>query len=86
VSAVARAAEYIAVEIAWQGSASDAWIASKLAAGGFDVDAAQLAAFGVEAGLLKPIPRMGGYVVTRRVNARVFGASFVRWLDELANA
>lgn len=81
-STTAQAAEFIATEVAWNGAASDAWIAAKLAAGGHEVDAARVAIFAVEAGLLKPIPRIGGYVVSRKVNARTFGEKFARWMDE----
>jgi len=76
----AQAAEFIATEIAWNGSASEGWIASKLAEGGHAVDANAVAAFAVEAGLLKPIPRLGGYTVARKVNARVFGEKFAKWV------
>jgi hypothetical protein len=76
----AKAAEFIATEIAWNGSASDGWIAAKLAEGGFQVEAEAVASFAVEAGLLKPIPRLGGYSVSRKVNARVFGEKFAKWV------
>ena len=85
-STAAQAAEFIATEIAWNGAASDAWIAAKLAAGGHEADATQVAAFAVEAGLLKPIPRLGGYVVSRKVTARTFGEKFARWMDEQVDA
>ncbi|MDO5535366.1 MAG: hypothetical protein Q4F65_12035 [Propionibacteriaceae bacterium] len=43
---------------------------------------AALTAFAVEAGLIRPIPRMtGAYVVSRRVNARTFGEKFARWVN-----
>lgn len=76
----AQAGEFIATEIAWNGSASESWIADKLASAGFAVDAAKVAAFAVEAGLLRPIPRLGGYSVSRKVNARVFGRKFADWV------
>lgn len=79
-STAAQAAEFIATEVAWNGSASDGWIAAKLAEGGFTVDAAEVAAFAVEAGLLRPIPRLGGYSVTRKVNASTFGRKFAEWV------
>jgi hypothetical protein len=79
-STAAQAAEFIATEVAWNGSASDGWIAAKLAEGGFEVDANAVAAFAVEAGLLRPIPRLGGYSVTRKVNARTFGRKFAEWV------
>lgn len=86
-TSTAVAAEFIATEVAWNGSATDKWIAAKLVAGGHDVDAAQVAAFAVEAGLLKPIPRMtGAYVVSRKVTARTFGEKFARWMDERTDA
>ena len=76
----AQAAEFIATEVAWNGSASVSWIAAKLAAGGYSVDAAKVAEFAVVAGLLRPIPRLGGYSVTKRVNARTFGRKFAEWV------
>ena len=76
----AQAAEFIATEVAWNGSASDGWIAAKLAEGGYAVEAAEVVAFAVEAGLLRPIPRLGGYSVTRKVNARTFGRKFAEWV------
>ena len=77
----AAAAEYLATEVAWNGSATDRWIADRLARGGHgDVDAAAVTAFAVEAGLLSPIPRIGGYTVTKRVNARTFGRRFAEWV------
>jgi hypothetical protein len=79
-STTAQAAEFIATEIAWNGSASESWIASKLAEGGHPVDAQAVATFAVEAGLLKPIPRLGGFTVARKVNARVFGDKFAKWM------
>ena len=83
LSTTSAAAEFIATEIAWNGAASDQWIAAKLVAGSHDVDAAHVTAFAVEAGLLKPIPRMtGAYVVSRKVTARTFGEKFARWMDE----
>lgn len=86
-TSTAAAAEFIATEVAWNGSATDKWIAAKLVAGGHDVDATQVAAFAVEAGLLKPIPRMtGAYVVSRKVTARTFGEKFARWMDERTDA
>jgi len=74
------AGEFIATEIAWNGSASEGWIAAKLAGAGFAVEAAAVVAFAIEAGLLRPIPRLGGYAVNRRVNARVFGEEFAAWV------
>jgi hypothetical protein len=75
------AAEYIATELAWNGSASDEWIAARLIMGGFpDVSPRQVTAYAVEAGLLRPIPRLGGYTVAKRVNARVFGEQFAEWV------
>lgn len=79
-STTAQAGEFIATEIAWNGSASEGWIAAKLADGGYNVDAAQVAAFAVNAGLLRPIPRLGGYTVSRKVNARIFGDKFAKWV------
>ena len=76
----AQAAEFIATEVAWNGSASEGWIASKLAEGGFAVDAKSVATFAVESGLLRPIPRLGGFTVARKVNARVFGDKFAKWV------
>lgn len=76
----AQAGEFIATEIAWNGSVSDGWIASKLANAGYVVDAVQVAAYAVEAGLLRPIPKLGGYVVSRKVNARIFGEKFAKWV------
>jgi hypothetical protein len=29
---------------------------------------------------MKPIPRLGGYTVARKVNARVFGEKFAKWV------
>jgi len=72
------AAEHLATEIAWNGAASPAWIARKLA--GFDVDPAAVTEFAVQFGLLSEIPRLGGYTVTRKVNARVFGEAFAEWV------
>lgn len=76
----AQAAEFIATEIAWNGSASDGWIADKLASAGHTLDAQAVASFAVEVGLLKPIPRLGGYSVARKVNARIFGEKFAKWV------
>ena len=82
-TSTAAAAEFIATEIAWNGAASDKWIAAKLVADGHEVDAALVTSFAIEAGLLKPIPRMtGAYVVSRKVTARTFGEKFARWMDE----
>ena len=75
---VRDSAEYIATELAWNGSASDRWIAERLA--GRPVDPQQVTEFAVREGLLRPIPRLGGYVVGRKVNARVFGAKFAEWV------
>ena len=79
-STAAQAAEFIATEVAWNGSASEGWIADKLAGAGFDTDAAAVTAFAVEAGLLRPIPRLGGFSVTHKVNARTFGRKFAEWV------
>lgn len=79
-STTAQAGEFIATEIAWNGSASDGWIAAKLAGAGFDTDAKSVAAFAVESGLLRPIPRLGGYTASRKVNARTFGDKFAAWM------
>ena len=75
----AQAGTYIATEVAWHGPASEAWVASRLASAGFDIDAATVIAFAVESGLLRPIPRLGGYTVSRKVNAEVFGETFAEW-------
>lgn len=75
---LAAAGEFIATELAWNGSASDAWIARKLE--GHDVDPQQVVTYALQVGLLKPIPRLGGYTVTRKVNARVFGERFAEWV------
>lgn len=75
-----QAGAYIAEELAWNGSASEAWIADRLARAGYAVDAAAVVAFAVETGLLRPIPRLGGFTVTRKVNARVFGETFAEWV------
>lgn len=74
------AGEFIATEIAWNGSASLAWVERKLAEGGFEVAAADVVAFAVETGLLREIPRLGGFTVAKRVNARVFGQAFAEWV------
>lgn len=79
-SALSAAGSFIATELAWHGSASDAWIAAKLAQAGHDVAAADVVAYAVHSGLLRPIPRLGGYTVTKRVNAAVFGARFAEWV------
>lgn len=76
----AQAAEFIATEVAWNGSASVAWVASKLDRAGFTADAEAIVAFAVESGLLREIPRLGGYTVSRRVNAAVFGETFAEWV------
>lgn len=81
LTTTAQAAEFIATEVAWNGSASDGWIASKLTEAGHSVDAQAVASFAVEVGLLKPIPRLGGYTVARKVNARVFGEKFAKWVS-----
>lgn len=79
-STTAQAAEFLATEVAWNGSASEAWVAAKLAEGGHSVDAAKVVAFAVAEGLLKPIPRLGGFTVGRKVNARIFGEKFAEWV------
>lgn len=78
-TSTSTAAEFLALELAWNGSASDSWIASKLDV--FDVDPKQVTEFAVESGLLRPIPRLGGYTVTRKVNAKVFGETFAQWVE-----
>ena len=81
-SSTTAAGEFIAIELAWNGSATDAWIANKLASAGFNVDPTQVTAFAVQTGLLRPIPRLGGYTVTHKVNARTFGVKFANWVAE----
>lgn len=82
LTTTAQAGEFIATEIAWNGSASDEWIAAKLADGGYDVAVTDVTDFAVASGLLRPIPRLGGYSVTRKVNARTFGDKFAAWVAE----
>lgn len=79
MSTTAHAATVLATEIAWNGSASDEWIADIVTRLGLDADAAAVTAYAVEAGLLRPIPRLGGYTVSRKVNADVFGSKFAEW-------
>lgn len=80
MSPTATAAQFIAEAIAWNGSASDGWIADKLAAAGHAVDPAKVAEFAVAQGLLKPIPRLGGYVAGRKVDAALFGRKFAEFM------
>lgn len=76
----AAAAEFIATEVAHNGHATVAWMQRKLATAGHDVPAADIAEFGVQAGLLQAVPRMGGYVASANVNAREFGQAFADWM------
>lgn len=76
----AQAAEFIATEIAWNGSADESWIAARIEREGFDLDASAVVAFAVESGMLRPIPRLGGFTVGRKVNAAVFGETFAEWV------
>jgi hypothetical protein len=73
------AASQLATEIAWQGSASDQSIAAIIERLELDIDAASVTTYAVEAGLLKPIPRLGGYTASRTVNAETFGQDFADW-------
>jgi hypothetical protein len=77
-ASIAQAGEFVATEIAWWGCCSEALVAEKLADGGFTVAAADVLTFAVEAGLLRH--SVIGYTVTKRVNARVFGARFAEWV------
>lgn len=79
-STIRTAGEFIAREVAWHGHARLSWIADRLARAGYDVAAEDVARFGVEAGYLSEVPRLGGYVVTRRINAAVFGRRFAEWV------
>jgi hypothetical protein len=74
----AQAGEFIATEIAWWGCCSERLVSEKLAAAGFAVEASDVLAFAVQAGLVKQSPI--GYTPTKRVNARVFGRKFAEWV------
>jgi hypothetical protein len=76
----AHAAEFVATEVAWNGSASESWIAARVASAGLAIDVAAVVAYAVEVGLLRPIPRLGGFTVGCKVNARVFGEGFAEWI------
>lgn len=77
---LSAAGEYIAIEIAWNGSASLTWIQRKLDRAGYDIPASAITAFGVEAGMLQPVPRIGGFTASRDVSATEFGDAFADWM------
>lgn len=77
---IAQAAATVATDIAWNGSASDAWIAQRIAREGLPLDAADVIRFALSEGLIRPIPRIGGYTATRKVNADTFGERYAEWV------
>jgi hypothetical protein len=74
-------AYFLAGEVAWRGSASDARCATLLAPRGVAAaDAAAVVAAAVAAGLLVPIPRIGGYTAGRAVTAAELGEAYAEAL------
>lgn len=70
-------AVFLATELAWAGSATDARAAAILARRGVAAaDAPAIVAAAVEAGLLVPIPRLGGYTAGRSVTAAELGQAY----------
>lgn len=80
MTTIHEVAEYVAREIAWNGSATIGWVRRALNRAGYDAEPAQLLDYGVQAGLLRYVPQLDSYTVTRKVNAQEFGAGFARWM------
>lgn len=78
MSQFSAAGEFVATEVAWWGCCSEALVAEKLAAAGYDVSAADVLAFAVEVGLVKQSPV--GYCASHKTNAKVFGQKFADWV------
>lgn len=76
----ANLGQALATEIAWLGHSSEARIADLLAELGITAPAAEVIALALEAGLLREVPRLGGYTASRKTNARVFGQRFAEWM------
>ena len=60
----------IATEVAYRGHVSTAVLVARF---GVTVEAVQAAA---DAGLIRPVPRIGGWVPTQATNGRVFGRAY----------
>lgn len=73
-------AALVAREVAWSGHQSDAGIVRTLGKLGIDADATAVADEAVSRGLLNRVPRIGGYVAGRKVNAREFGSEFASFI------
>lgn len=70
-------ATFLAGEVAWAGSARDGRCATILARRGVAAaDAPAIVAAAVEAGLLVPIPRLGGYTAGHGVTAQHLGQAY----------
>ena len=77
-ASLTAAGEFVATEIAWWGCCSERLVADKLAKAGYDVAAADVLAFAVEAGLVRQ--SVIGYTPSRKTNAKVFGRRFAEWM------
>jgi hypothetical protein len=73
-------AALVAREVAWSGHQSDAGITRILGKLGITADAMAVTDEAVTLGLLNRVPRIGGYVAGRKVNAREFGAEFASFI------
>lgn len=77
MTSILTLAHFLAGEVAWSGSASAARCATILAREGVAAaDAPAIVAEAVAAGLLVPIPRLGGFTAGRAVTARELGQAY----------
>ena len=68
--------ERIANRIAFHGHQTEGTLVAKLGEGA--VDAIQVA---LDLGLIKEVPRLGGYVAAKKTNAKVFGKGFADFME-----
>lgn len=74
-------ARSLANAVAWRGHMTDRSVAEFIAETHPHADSAYVIARAVALGLVREVPRLGGYTATRETDARVFGdefADFVR--------
>lgn len=75
-----EAAFAFVTEIAWQGhmtSKGAAALGAKVGIAPEDVD--QIIKIALEAGSLEEVPRIGGYVASKRINAQIFGEKYAEY-------
>lgn len=77
---VSGLAKSVAREVAWRGHMTDASIAAYVAETHPREDAAYVVSCAVSAGLIREVPRLGGYVATRAGDTAVFGPEFAEFV------